>query len=161
MFLLHTFLIYNSAKILLFHSYLVLKWIVQRHKNVCNNSRLRLEYAYLLFNEFIINSINSELIKIGRILTSFSVTETSCDDTSRASRKKSAKQFLKNTRTNFVIILNTNYGFGIPKVTLKCNNLSILQSRLEDVTWIFQMVLKTKPKTNSKYTKMLMENFLI
>ena len=33
------------------------------------------------------NRINSELIRIGRILTSFSVTESSCDDTLRANKK--------------------------------------------------------------------------
>ena len=79
---------YNNTKFLL-----ELKWMVQCHKDVYQNSRLRLEYAYLLLNKFIMNRINSELIKIGRILTSFSVTESSCDDTSRANKKKSAKQF--------------------------------------------------------------------
>ena len=34
------------------------------------------------------NRINSELIEICQILTSFSVTESSCDDTSRATEKK-------------------------------------------------------------------------
>ena len=43
------------------------KWIVQCHKDLYQNSRLRLEYANMLFNEFIMNRINSELIKIGRI----------------------------------------------------------------------------------------------
>ena len=59
---------------------LSLKWMVQCHKDVYQNSILRLEYAYLLFNKFIMNRINSELIEIGRILTSFSVTESSCSD---------------------------------------------------------------------------------
>ena len=36
------------------------------HKDVYQNSRLRLEYAYLLFDKFIMNRINSELIKIGQ-----------------------------------------------------------------------------------------------
>ena len=62
--------------------------MVQCHKDVYKKSRLRLEYAYLLFNKFIMNRINSKLIEIGRILTSFSVTESSCDDTSRANEKK-------------------------------------------------------------------------
>ena len=70
-----------------------LKWIVQCYKDVYQNSRFRLEYAYLLLDKFIMNRINSELIKIGRILTSFSVTESSCDDTSRANKK--------NPRSNF------------------------------------------------------------
>ena len=62
--------------------------MVQCHKDVYQNSRLRLEYAYLLLDKFIMNRINSELIKIGRILTSFSVTKSSCDDTSRDNEKK-------------------------------------------------------------------------
>ena len=57
-----------------------LKWMVQRHKDVYQNSRLRLEYAYVLFNKFMMNRITSELVKIGQILTSFSVTESTCDD---------------------------------------------------------------------------------
>ena len=61
--------------------------MVQCHKDVNQNSRLRLEYAYLLFNKSIMNKINSELINIGRILTSFSLTKISCDDTSRANKK--------------------------------------------------------------------------
>ena len=85
-----------------------LKWMVQCHKDVYQNPLWRLEYAYLLFNKFIMNRIISELVKIGQILTPFSVTESSCDDTSRANKKKSAKQFLRNTRTNFVIILIMN-----------------------------------------------------
>ena len=104
---------------MIFFGRLHLEWMVQCHKDVYQNSRLRLEYAYLLFNKFIMNRINSKLIEIGRILTSFSVTESSCDDTPRASKKKSAKQFWRNTRTNFVIILIINYGFVISKVTLK------------------------------------------
>ena len=95
------------------------------HKDVYKNSTLRLQYVYLLFNKFIMNRINPELIEIGQILTSCWVTESSCDDTSTANEKKSAKQFLRNTRTNFVIILIINYGFAIPKVILKYNNLSI------------------------------------
>ena len=57
-----------------------LKWMVQCHKDVYQNSRLRLEYAYVLFNKFMMNRITSELVKIGQILTSFSVTESTCDD---------------------------------------------------------------------------------
>ena len=72
---------------------LVLKLMVQCHKDVYQNLRLRLEYAYLLLNKFIMNRINSELIKIGRILTSFSVTESSCDDTSRANKKNPRGKF--------------------------------------------------------------------
>ena len=34
--------------------------MVQCHKDVYKNSRLRLEYAYLLFNKFIMNRINSK-----------------------------------------------------------------------------------------------------
>ena len=60
----------------------------QCHKDVYQNSRMRLEYAYLLLDKIIMNRINSELIKIGQILTSFSVTKSSCDDTPRASKKK-------------------------------------------------------------------------
>ena len=41
-----------------------LKWMVQCHKDVCQNSILRLEYAYLLFIKFIMNRINSELIEV-------------------------------------------------------------------------------------------------
>ena len=40
-----------------------LKWMVQCHKDVHKNSRLRLEYAYLIFHDFKINSVNPELIK--------------------------------------------------------------------------------------------------
>ena len=67
--------------------------MVQCHKDVHKNSRLRLEYAYLLLDKFIMNRINSELVKIGRILTSFLVTKSSCDDTSSGNKKKSANQF--------------------------------------------------------------------
>ena len=70
-----------------------LKWMVQYHKDVYKISRLRLEYAYLLFNKFIMNRINLELIKIGRILMSFLVTESSCDDTSRANKKNPQSNF--------------------------------------------------------------------
>ena len=71
-----------------------LKWMVQCHKDVCQISILRLEYVYLLFNKFIIDRITSELIEIGQILTSFSVTESRlCDDISRAS-------FLKNLQSH-------------------------------------------------------------
>ena len=35
--------------------------MVECHKDVYRNSRLRLEYAYLLFNGFILNKINSEI----------------------------------------------------------------------------------------------------
>ena len=51
------------------------------------------KYAYLLINKFIINRINSELNKAGRILTLFSVTEISCDDTSIASIKNPRNKF--------------------------------------------------------------------
>ena len=61
-------------------SYIYLKWMVQCHKDVYKNSRLRLEYAYLPFNKFIINRINSEIIKEYWILMLFLVTESSCDD---------------------------------------------------------------------------------
>ena len=57
-----------------------LKWMVQCHKDVYQNSILRLEFAYLLFNKFIVNRIISELIKIGLILTWFSVTESTCNE---------------------------------------------------------------------------------
>ena len=40
-----------------------LKWIVWRHKDACKNSRLRLEYTYLLFDKFIKNRIKSEIRK--------------------------------------------------------------------------------------------------
>ena len=110
--------------------------MVQCHKDAYQNARLRLEYAYLLFNKYIMNRINSELIKKGQILMSFSVTETSCDDTSIANRKKSAKQFWRNTQTNFVIILIINYGFVIPKITLECYDSvpSILRDQLLYIT---------------------------
>ena len=58
----------------------ILKWMVQCHEDVNKNSRLRLEYSYLLFNEFRMNRINLEMIKKWRILMSFLVTESSCDD---------------------------------------------------------------------------------
>ena len=67
--------------------------MVQCHKGLYQNSILRLEYAYLLFNKFLMNRIISELIKIGRILTSYSVTESSCDDTPRASKKNPRSSF--------------------------------------------------------------------
>ena len=35
-----------------------LKWMVQCHKDEYQNSGLRLEYTYLLFNRFIMNRIN-------------------------------------------------------------------------------------------------------
>ena len=41
-----------------------LKRIAQYYKDVYQNSRMRLEYAYLLFNEFTMNRINSEFIRI-------------------------------------------------------------------------------------------------
>ena len=62
--------------------------MVQCHKDVYQNSRFRIEYAYLLLNKFTMNRINSELIRIGRILTSFLMTESNCDDTSRANKIK-------------------------------------------------------------------------
>ena len=68
--------------------------MVRCHKEEYRNSRLRLEYAYLLFNKFILNRINSELIKIGRILTPFSVTDTCCNDTSIVNRKRIYKATL-------------------------------------------------------------------
>ena len=40
----------------------VINAMVQCHKDVYKNSRLMLEYAYLLFDEFIMNRINSEMI---------------------------------------------------------------------------------------------------
>ena len=58
----------------------VSQWMVQCQKDVNQNFRLRLEYAHLLYIKFIMNRINSELIKMGRILMSSSVTESSCDD---------------------------------------------------------------------------------
>ena len=72
---------------------LSLKWMVQCHKDVYQNLRLRLEYAYLLLNKFIMNRINSELIKIGRKLMSFLVTESSCDDTLSANKKNPQSKF--------------------------------------------------------------------
>ena len=53
-----------------------LKWMVQCHKDAYQNSRLRLEYAYLLFNKFIMNRINSENKIKCRISTSFLVTKS-------------------------------------------------------------------------------------
>ena len=47
------------------------------------------------------NRINSELIKKGRILMSFSVTETSCDDTSIADRKKIREPILVKSANEF------------------------------------------------------------
>ena len=42
-----------------YHTDGYLKWMVQCHKDVYQNSILRLEYAYLLFNKFIMNRIIS------------------------------------------------------------------------------------------------------
>ena len=75
--------------------------MVQCHKDVYQNLRLRLEYAELLLNKFKKNRINSELIKICRILTSFLVTESSCDDTSRANKKKIRKAILEKYANEF------------------------------------------------------------
>ena len=47
------------------------------------------------------NKINSELIKIGQIFTSFPATESSCDDTSRANRKKNRKANLERYANKF------------------------------------------------------------
>ena len=70
-----------------------LKWMEQCHNDVHQNSILRLEYAYLLFNNFIMNRIISELIKIRQISTSFSVTKRSCDDTLTVSKKNPRSSF--------------------------------------------------------------------
>ena len=53
----------------------------------------KLEYAYLQFNKFIMNKIISELIKIGRILTSFLMTESSCSDRIMLSLKLKLQKF--------------------------------------------------------------------
>ena len=60
--------------------------------DVYKNSRLRLEYAKLLFNKFMIKRINSELIKIGRIWTLFLMTESSCSDRIMLSLKLNLKK---------------------------------------------------------------------
>ena len=80
---------------------LMLKWIIQCHKDVYQKSILRLEYAYLLFNKLIMKRIISLLIKIGQILTSFSVTKSSCDDTLRVSKKKIRKAVLEKYANKF------------------------------------------------------------
>ena len=61
--------------------------MVQCHITEYKNSRLRLEYGYLLFNKLIMNRTNLELVKKSRILTSFAVTESCCNDTPRDSKK--------------------------------------------------------------------------
>ena len=45
-----------------------LKWMVQCHKDVDKYSRVRLEYAYLLFNKLIINRINSNKLPLHIII---------------------------------------------------------------------------------------------
>ena len=75
--------------------------MVQCHKDVYQNPRLRLEYTYLILDKFMMNRIISELIKIGQILTSFSVTESSCDDTSRANKKKIHEAVLEKYADEF------------------------------------------------------------
>ena len=54
--------------------------MVRRHKDACKKWRLRLEYTYLLLDKFIISRISPEILKKDRILTSFSVTESSRGD---------------------------------------------------------------------------------
>ena len=57
-------LIHSGNLVLIHANHEDFKWMVQCHKDVYENLRLRLEYAYLLFNKFILNRINSELIEV-------------------------------------------------------------------------------------------------
>ena len=54
--------------------------MVQCHKDACKKWRLRLEYTYLLLDKFITSRISPEIKKKDRILTSFSLTESSHGD---------------------------------------------------------------------------------
>ena len=67
-------------------------------------SKLKIEVRiciHLLFNKFIMNRIISELIKIGHILTSFSVTKRSCDDTLKVGKKKIRHAVLEKYANKF------------------------------------------------------------
>ena len=66
--------------------------MAQHHKDLYKNSNARLEYAYLLFNKFIMSRINSELIKLSRILMLFLMT-------------KFVRVFLKNCFTDFFLLM--------------------------------------------------------
>ena len=90
------------------------------------------------------NRINTKLIEIGRILTSFSVTESSCDDTSIANKKKSAKQILEKYTNEFCH--HSDYKLWV------CDTKSILKMQLFINPCAHAVRTKTKQNTNSKYT---------
>ena len=105
-----------------------IKWLSKWYC-VTKMCRARLEYAYLPFNKFIRSRIDLINQKMHNILTSFSVTESSCDDTSRVKRIKSMTLFKRNMQKKLSWFLIQFLVCSV-KVTLTCNDLYIFWLRL-------------------------------